>query len=374
MAVTAEDDRAASGRQRRRVLAAGRTADADAPAPGLRFASVSHAYDGVPVLRDISIAVGAGEIVCLLGPSGCGKTTLLRLAAGLERLQTGRVEIGGRVVADARTGTVLPPERRRVGLMFQDYALFPHLTVGDNIAFGIAGTAGGEAWVQAALARMGLSDFSSAYPHTLSGGQQQRCALLRALAPHPDVLLLDEPFSGLDMALRAQVRDETAAFLHETGIATLIVTHDPEEAMSIADRLAVMAEGEVIQQGTPADVYLAPVNPFVAGLFGPLNALTGRVDSGRVDTPLGPFAAGEWPDGASVTVLIRPENIAIDPAGGGAKVMSSRLLGGLSAITVVHEGSGLTLRATVAGIMLPPAGSRVGVALDSARAFVFAAP
>ncbi len=383
MAVTAEGDRAASGRQGQRALAAGSapaagTAEAAAPAPapatGLRYLSVSHAYDGVPVLREVSIAVGPGEIVCLLGPSGCGKTTLLRLAAGLERLQTGRIEIGGRVVADARRGTILPPERRRVGLMFQDYALFPHLTVGDNIAFGIAKTAGSEAWVRTALARMGLSDFACAYPHTLSGGQQQRCALLRALAPHPDVLLLDEPFSGLDMALRAQVRDETAAFLHETGIATLIVTHDPEEAMSIADRLAVMADGEVIQQGTPADVYLAPVNPFVAGLFGPLNAVMGQVNNGRIDTPLGPFAAEKWPDGAKVTVLIRPENVTIDPAGSDATVVSSRLLGGLSAITVVHDDSGLTLRATVAGIMLPSPGSRVGVALDAARAFVFAAP
>lgn len=366
----------AARRPRPDIAARPSAGDCGAVAPlsaGLRLVGISHAYDGAAVVRGVSIAVGRGEIACLLGPSGCGKTTLLRLAAGLERLQRGRIEIGGMLVADAAARRHQSPEGRRVGLMFQDYALFPHLTVGENVAFGLAGDAGGAAWVTQALARMGLSEWAGAYPHTLSGGQQQRCALLRALAPHPEVLLLDEPFSGLDVAMRAQVREETAAFLKETGIATLIVTHDPEEAMSLADRLLVMRGGEIVQQGTPAEIYLAPADPFVAALFGPLNRWPGRVAGGRVETPLGAFAAGDRADGTDVIVLIRPEGIAIDADGHGATVVGSRLLGCFSTVMLAHDGGGGRLRAVVPGVFLPAAGARVGVAADPAHAFVFAA-
>ena len=341
---------------------------------GLQLSRVSHAFGRTQVVREVSLSVGRGELVCLLGPSGCGKTTLLRLAAGLERLQNGRIEVGGTIVADADAGVSRPPEARRVGLMFQDYALFPHLTVAENVRFGIPSTAAGKAWTRQALARAGLAPYAHAYPHTLSGGQQQRCALLRALAPHPALLLLDEPFSGLDVGLRAQVRAETAAFLRETAISTLIVTHDPEEAMLLADRLVLMREGEIIQQGTPKEIYLAPADPFVAELFGPLNRWLGRVIAGEVDTPVGRFRADALDDGSPALVLIRPEAILIDPHGGDATVVDSRLLGSFSALTLVTAAGDWQLKALVAGVYLPPPGTRVGVGADPARTFVFVAP
>lgn len=344
-----------------------------AAAAGLRLTGVSHSFGATAVVRSVSLTVDRGAIVCLLGPSGCGKTTLLRLAAGLERLQRGRIEIGGHVVADAATGRNVPPEARRVGLMFQDYALFPHLTVGKNVRFGLGRAARNEAWLSEALSRMGLRALSDAYPHTLSGGQQQRCALLRALAPHPDLLLLDEPFSGLDVTLRAQVRAETAAFLREARIPTLVVTHDPEEAMLLADQLLVMRDGAIVQQGTPPAIYLRPADPFVAGLFGPLNRWTAKVSGGRIDTPIGAIAAAGLAEGAEAVVLIRPEGIVVDRQGQGATVVESRLLGCFSAVAVVPERAPWPLRALVPGVFLPPPGTEVGVAADPQQTFVFQA-
>ncbi|MFO1127492.1 MAG: ABC transporter ATP-binding protein [Rhodospirillales bacterium] len=344
------------------------------PGAGLRLDGVHHAYvRGDEVVRGVSLCVGKGEIVCLLGPSGCGKTTLLRLSAGLERLQTGRIEVGGRIVADTAAGVDHPPEARRVGLMFQDYALFPHLTVAENVRFGIAATAAGKAWTGKMLERTGLSDYADAYPHTLSGGQQQRCALLRALAPRPELLLLDEPFSGLDVGLRARVREETAAFLREMLISTLIVTHDPEEAMALADRILLMRHGRIVQQGAPSELYLAPVDPYVAEMFGPLNRWEGTVVEGGLDTPAGRFPADGLADGAKAVVLIRPEAISIRPGGDDAVVVESRLLGSLSAVAVVTDAGNCRLRALVPGVHLPTPGTRVGVAVDPARSFVFAA-
>jgi iron(III) transport system ATP-binding protein len=347
--------------------------DDTAAAAGLRLTGVSHSFGATAVVRNISLTVDRGAIVCLLGPSGCGKTTLLRLAAGLERLQRGRIEIGGHVVADAATGRNVPPESRRVGLMFQDYALFPHLTVGKNVGFGLGRAARNEVWLSEALSRLGLRSLSDAYPHTLSGGQQQRCALLRALAPHPDLLLLDEPFSGLDVTLRAQVREETAAFLREARISTLVVTHDPEEAMLLADQLLVMRDGAIVQQGTPPAIYLHPADPFVAGLFGPLNRWTAKVSGGHIDTPIGAIAAAGLADGAEAVVLIRPEGIVVDRQGQGATVVESRLLGCFSAVTVVPERAPWALRALVAGLFLPAPGTEVGVAADPQQTFVFQA-
>lgn len=347
---------------------------------GLHLAAISHAFDGKPILRGVSVTVDRGEVVCLLGPSGCGKTTLLRLAAGLERLQQGRICVGDAVVADAAAGLHRPPEQRHVGLMFQDYALFPHLTVQENVCFGIDRSARNNTWVRAALARMELADWARAYPHTLSGGQQQRCALLRALAPQPKVLLLDEPFSGLDVALRAQVREETAQFLRDTDISTLLVTHDPEEAMVLADRLLVMRDGRVVQEGTPAEIYLHPREPFVVELFGPVNRWAGRVTGRRLPTPLGFLAADGADEGSEAVALIRPEGILLDPdfaqrgaTGHRAVVLDRRLIGGLSAVTLATEAGDWRLRALVTGIFLPTPGSHVGVTIDPGRVFVFAA-
>ena len=342
---------------------------------------VSHAFPGAPVLESVSLAVEVGQLVCLIGPSGCGKTTLLRVIAGLDRLQRGRVLVEGAVVADADARRHMPPERRGIGLMFQEYALFPHLSVFENVVFGVARTGERAAWARDALARMGLEGYSDAYPHTLSGGEQQRVALLRALAPSPKVLLLDEPFSDLDVTRRAQIREDTLDLLKETGIATLIVTHDPEEAMFMADHILVMAGGRIVQAGPPIETYLKPVDAFVAALFGPVNRLEGAVEGACVATPLGTLAADGLADGTRVEILIRPEALQLEPAAGGAagetllRVDWARLLGRTSLVRLRMRsratGAEVLLHARVYGTFLPAAGTAVSVRLDRDRAFVF---
>ncbi|MBI4185203.1 MAG: ABC transporter ATP-binding protein [Proteobacteria bacterium] len=347
---------------------------------------VAHAFGDRVVLQDVSLGVGAGEIVCLLGPSGCGKTTLLRIAAGLERLQAGRILIGGRVVAGPDVH--VPPEERGVGLLFQDYALFPHLNVRENVLFGLTRLAPSERAerMTQALAQAGLAGYEEAYPHTLSGGQQQRVALARALAPRPRLLLLDEPFSDLDSRLRDQVRDDTLHTLQRAGISTLMVTHDAEEAMFMGERIALLREdGRIAQSGRPADLYLSPASGFVASFLGEVNRLPGRVERGSVGTPFGPLAAPDLPEGTRVEVLIRPEALLLErwaddadaPEGRGrARVTAARMLGRTS---MVHlsvpgpNGATLHIHARVPGQFLPKEDEVVAVTLDSTRTFVFRA-
>ena len=368
----------------------GRRHQAAPAGSALELEGIVHAYDGVEAVRGVSLSVAAGEVVCLLGPSGCGKTTMLRVAAGLERLQQGRVAIAGRTVAGG--GLDRPPEERGVGLVFQDYALFPHLSVRDNVAFGLGRMPAADRRRRAieVLQRVGLAGLAEAYPHTLSGGQQQRVALARALAPQPGVMLLDEPFSGLDTRLRDQVRDETLHVLKDTGTATLLVTHDPEEAMFMADRIAVMRAGRLEQLGAPADLYYAPANAFVAAFFGEVNRLSGMVGAGRVETPFGAVDAGPHLDGTAVEVLIRPEALRLSPAPGAdsapgaaadedgpgrARVLAARMLGRSSLIhldVAVGGGGRLHLHARVPGRFLPAEGTSLAVALDRAQTFVFA--
>jgi iron(III) transport system ATP-binding protein len=285
---------------------------------------------------------GPGEILCLLGPSGCGKTTLLRLAAGLEPLQHGRITLGGQLIAEP--GRETPPEGRGVGFVFQDYALFPHLTVEDNVAFGLRFVPRGQRkWrIMDALARVGLEAYARAWPHMLSGGQQQRVALARALAPRPALLLLDEAFASLDARLREQVRDDTLHVLQTAGIATLIVTHDAEEAMFMADRIALMNFGRIEQLGTPAELYLSPRNRFVATFLGEVNRLPARLSNGQAQTPIGPVeltnsrpAPEGLAEGDAAEVLLRPEGLRVTnpERGTPAEVEACRLLG---ATTLVH--------------------------------------
>jgi iron(III) transport system ATP-binding protein len=347
---------------------------------GLWIEGVSHAFDELEVIKGVDLAVAPRQVACLLGPSGCGKTTLLRLAAGLEHLQTGRILIGGQCMADAASGTHVPPEHRRTGLMFQDYALFPHLTVAANVAFGLRnGARGGKDAVRASLRRVGLEHLADAYPHTLSGGEQQRCALLRALAPHPDVLLLDEPFSGLDVTRRAQVREQTLDILRDVGIATLMVTHDPEEAMFMSDRLFVMNRGLIVQAGAPDEIYLHPRDAFVASLFGPVNRLEATVRGGTVDTPLGILPAPGLGDGSAVVVMIRPEGIVIsldgphEGRGARATAVAARLLGRSSHLRLVVDGAPEPLQALVPGVCLPTPSQTLTARLDPRQSFVFPA-
>jgi iron(III) transport system ATP-binding protein len=344
---------------------------------------VSHAYGPTLAVDDVSLSIEPEELVCLLGPSGCGKTTALRVAAGLEPLQRGRVLMNGQVMAD---GTIdIPPERRSVGLVFQDYALFPHLDVLENVAFGLARTSAAErkAGARAALTQVGMTDYAKVYPHHLSGGQQQRVALARALAPKPAVMLLDEPFSGLDRQLRNQVRDEALHVLKQSRAASLMVTHDPEEAMFMADRVALMSAGRIVQVGPPSELYISPCNAFVASFFGEVNRIAGQVEEGRVVTPFGVLEAKGLASGTAVDVLIRPEALrleAISPGsaanGAVAKVLAARMLGRSSLIhlsVAAANGHDLHLHARVPGRFLPREAVELGISLDLSQAFVFPA-
>jgi len=350
----------------------------------LALEGVGHSYDGVTeVVSGFSLGVGAGEIVCLLGPSGCGKSTVLRLAAGLEPLQKGRIKLRGEMVAEGESGISEPPERRNVGLVFQDFALFPHLSVVRNVAFGLVGLPEDQRLARAkeALAQVGMDSYAGAYPHALSGGQQQRVALARALAPQPSVMLLDEPFSGLDARLREQIRDDTLRVLKRSGTATLLVTHDPEEAMFMADRIYLMQAGRLIQSGPPAEVYARPNSEFAAKFFSNINELDAVVQNGVALTPLGPIAAAEWTSGTRVKVLFRPECLDLSPLNGpGGRVVLSatvteiRFIGVARLIRVLAtaaDGAALDLQVRTTGATAAEVGAKVGLSLDLAQAFVF---
>lgn len=342
---------------------------------GLRFNSVAHRYDADWALRELNLSVGAGEIVCLLGPSGCGKSTALRLAAGLEVLQEGEISVAGEVVASGGTKHQVPPERRSVGLMFQDYALFPHMTVAANIAFGLPKSErnSGEK-VKKALEEMHLGHVADRYPHTLSGGQQQRIALLRALAPNPRVMLLDEPFSGLDQHLRQRVRQETLSMLSNSGAATLIVTHDPEEAMYLADRIVVLNNNAVVQDAVPSELYSNPADPFIARLFGPVNSFDAQVENGTVATPLGTFCTPQYENGAQVKVMIRASDVALKCSDEqGAKVVSARPLGPDVEVTLTLRDASPTIVSLVPALQAPKSGEFATIHIANENVFVFAA-
>jgi len=348
----------------------------------LTLQRIVHDFGDVRAVDDLSLDVHAGEVVCLVGPSGCGKTTALRIAAGLEPVQRGRVLIDGKVVADGATGRSDPPNERSVGLMFQDFALFPHLSVRDNVTFGLRHLApkARERRAMDMLAQVGMAQRADAFPHTLSGGQQQRVALARALAPEPQVMLLDEPFSGLDANLRREVRDQTLHVLKDSGTAALLVTHDPEEAMFMADRIAVMNDGRIEQMGTPEAIFFHPNNPFVASFFGEVNRVDGTVRGGEVETPFGGIDANGLEEGAAVDVLIRPEGLIVRRADGapsayGGRVITVRQLGRSSLVHLCVDGrprgAHLHVHSRMPGRIRLATDDRVEIAVDPDHAFVF---
>jgi len=279
--------------------------------PALSVERIGLRYGQVNALDDVSLSLASGEIVCILGASGSGKSTLLRLVAGVERPATGRIVLAGVEVAGPQQ--FVQPEQRRVGMVFQDYALFPHLSVAANVAFGLKGRPRAEAarTVATLLDRVGLERYATSYPHMLSGGERQRVALARALAPRPCLLLMDEPFSSLDGPLRDQVRQHTMDLLRETGTTTLVVTHDPQEAMRIADRIAVLDRGRLVQCACPEELYRRPGAVCAARMFGDVNELRGTCRDGHVETPLGRFAAPHVPERAAASVFIRPQHLRV---------------------------------------------------------------
>ncbi len=293
----------------------------DVPATALTIAGVHKRFDKFVALQHIDLSVRQGEMLCLLGPSGCGKTTLLRIIAGLE------TQSGGRIVQNGRDISRLPPAQRDYGIVFQSYALFPNLTIADNVAYGLVNRRRPRAEVQARVAELlvlvGLPTSGDKYPGQLSGGQQQRVALARALATSPRLLLLDEPLSALDALVRVRLRGEVRRLQQQLGVTTIMVTHDQEEALSMADRIVVMNQGVIEQIGSPHDIYERPATPFVADFVGKVNVLSGtalgqgRFRVGRLELQ----CAGDCdrhPPGQSVRLYLRPEDRATDGALEGA--------------------------------------------------------
>ena len=329
---------------------------------------VSKRFGTVQAVDRAQLCVERGELLALLGPSGCGKTTLLRVIAGFERPDAGEVVLDE--VRVAGNGTWVPPEKRRVGMVFQDYALFPHMTVAENVGFGVP-RANRSRRVVEALARVGLADHGDRYPHELSGGQQQRVALARALAPEPTLVLLDEPWSNIDPLLRASMRDDLAEILRSIGVTVVLVTHDREEAFSIADRVAVMHAGTLVQEGTPEELYLRPANRWVAEFVGAGNFVRGRIDGDLVETLLGRFPVSGRNGATDVDVLIRPELLQLqpDPAGGGEVV--AREFRGHDVFYRVRLGDGTTLVSQRPSTEVVPLGSRVTVKPHVSRVPIF---
>ncbi len=332
----------------------------------IRSEGLEKSFHGKQAVTGLDLHVEQGVVCALLGPSGCGKTTTLRLIAGFERPDAGRVLVGEQLVAG--DGTFLAPERRRIGMVFQDYALFPHLSVESNVAYAL-GRSPDRGRVSEVLSLVGLEQLARRHPHELSGGEQQRVALARALAPTPEVILLDEPFSNLDAALRTRVRREMRDILVGAGVTALFVTHDQEEALSLADRVAVMREGRIEQEGTPEEVYGRPRTRWVADFLGDAEIVPGTAAGGAVECELGRFPIPRELEGR-VDVLVRPESIALGagPAPGRDRshegVVVAREYYGHDQLVVVELTSGRRLRSRSMGFPIWHPGDRVRVWIE----------
>jgi iron(III) transport system ATP-binding protein len=347
---------------------------------------VSKCFGALEVLRDVDLRVEPGRIVALLGSSGCGKTTLLRTVAGLERLDAGEVWVGDRVLSASARDIHVPPEKRLVGMVFQDWALFPHLSVAQNVGYGLPRSERRGPRVAAALHMVGLDGLGDRQPATLSGGQQQRVALARALAPQPAVLLLDEPFSNLDSTLRVQVRTEVHQLLAEVGITTVFVTHDQEEAFVLGDEVAVMQAGRIVQQARPADLYARPASPWVAAFVGDANLVAGHGRGDHAATPLGDVELDVGGRGGAargpVEVVLRAEQLRLDPldsraapsVGGVPATVELTEYYGHDTVYLVRPDGGDPVRARAAATPRFGRGDRVLVTYDGPPAVVFPAP
>jgi iron(III) transport system ATP-binding protein len=326
------------------------------------------------VVDDLSLGLRPGSMACLLGPSGCGKTTVLRAVAGFEPLLGGEIRLAGQSVS--RPGRLLPPEQRGLGMVFQDYALFPHLRVGENVAFGLRGRSRAERRRSAAemLELVGLTGYGRRYPHELSGGQQQRVAVARALAPRPRLLLLDEPFSNLDVELRERLAIDIRNILKERGIASLFVTHDQHEAFVLGEQIGVMHGGRILQWDTPFNIYHEPANRFVADFIGQGRLIPGVLAApDTVETALGRLSGSRsypWPAGSELELLLRPDDLALDGSGHPARVVERAFKGAETLYTLRLE-DGTEVLSLVPSHQEHPLGAEVRVRVVAEHLILF---
>lgn len=335
----------------------------------LVLSGVTRHFGHVAALDGVSLEVGAGQVLCLVGHSGCGKSTLLRAIAGIETLDSGSITIDGTPVSGS--GIFVEPEHRRIGFMFQDYALFPHLTVRENLGFGLRRLPRleREARIADILERIGVEALAERYPHMLSGGEQQRVALARALAPRPRLLLMDEPFSNLDRGLRDRVRLETLSIVRDLGMTAVVVTHDPEEALAIGDMVALMQKGRLVEAGTGERIYDAPWTAYAARFFSRMNTIPARLAANVLETPLGRFPAPAL-DGVP-KVLLRPQSIVLAPSGIAARIVDRAILGEIEEILLSVEGMDepLVMRGTARHDVRP--GDAVFITVNAHEVMIF---
>lgn len=351
--------------------------------PRLEIKNLSRRFAETTAVDDVSIQLQPGQVTCLLGPSGCGKSTTLRMIAGVEEQQSGQILVDGALISNSKH--ILPPEHRNIGMMFQDFALFPHLSVLENVAFGLSGTkADKRNRAELLLERVDLNGYGSKMPHQLSGGEQQRVALARAVAPKPKIMLLDEPFSSLDDRLRDGIRDETLKVLREDGAAVLMVTHDPSEAMKMADEIALMRGGRIIQSGAPYTIYNSPIDREAAAFFSDINLIQTIVKGALANTPFGEFFAPGHPDGTELDIVIRPQHIRIDFDRSGHGPVPTDAMGqaahgvvcrarflGQNSLVDFELDEGAILTASVPSVFLPKLGTPFWLLAPRKNCYVF---
>ncbi|MDA8695026.1 ABC transporter ATP-binding protein [Alphaproteobacteria bacterium] len=340
--------------------------------------NLHHSYGEIEALNNLSFSIKNSSIVSVLGPSGCGKTTLIRVIAGLESVQKGEIFIEDTIVANNQLNT--PPEKRPISYVFQDFALFPHMTVLENISFAAGSRKNKKQLIDQVIQLAKVDNFLQKYPHSLSGGEQQRVALARSIAVQPKLLLLDEPFSDLDINLKREIIDDTLHLINSLESSALVVTHNAEEAMFLSDMIIVMDQGKIVQVGTPHQIYFHPVNQYVASLFGETNIFQTTVQNNQCNTPLGSIEVNNLKDNQIVNVVIRPEAIKLsqekspllNPNTG--VVVDSKFLGNSAIIhmTVNDQfNQKHHIHSKVLGNFLPPAASSVSITLDKSHIFIF---
>ena len=343
----------------------------------VKIENLSHKINNKLILNDINLDLEKDKIACLLGPSGSGKTTLLKLIAGLEKVQEGKIFLNNSEVSSATKH--LKTEKRKIGFLFQDYALFPHLTVKQNLNFPL-NSKNSNYNLDDIINLIKLPDSLNKYPHQLSGGEQQRVALARSIIAQPDILLLDEPFSSLDLNLKEEVRDDTLHLLQKSNISVIIVTHDPFEAMFISNQIYIINnEGEIVQKGTPYELYNKPMNSYVAGFFGETNIFEGKVIHGKISTPIGIIDSPSEFENKNVVIHVRPQGIKLSkeatPVNGvKGTVMASKMMGSFSFIhlSVLNQTNEIIhVHSHMPANFLPKQSSAVGIEIDKEQIFIF---